>query len=56
MTNLKKSNNPSEGGSLNSLVKGELDANPSPAMSQSSVSDYVDQMLQKTIDEVLVMD
>jgi hypothetical protein len=55
MTNLKK-NNHVEAGSLNSLSRGELNANPSPALSQSSVNEYVDKMLQKTIDEVLVMD
>ncbi len=55
-TNLKKNNHNEAAGSLNSLARGELNVNPSPAISSSSVNEYVDKLLQKTIDEVLVMD
>lgn len=53
-TNLKR-NNHQDAGSLGSLARGELNAHPSPAISTSSVNEYVEQMLQKTIDEVLVL-
>jgi hypothetical protein len=52
--NLKK-NHQSEGSLAGGLVHNNS-VNPSPAISQSSVNEYVDKMLQKTFDKVLVME